>query len=78
MEKKDREEEGGEMAEFKVLNEFQAADLTSLSVFKLRKDRSQLIGIPFVRLAGRRVGYIASDIKEYISDARIETRSGKR
>ena len=56
----------------RLLNEHQVAEVTSLSVGKLRNDRSLKQGIPFVR-AGGSVRYKVEDVRTYVEANRVET-----
>lgn len=49
----------------KMLSEFEAAELLSISVAKLRRDRWVGTGLPYIRL-GRTVRYSVEEISSYL------------
>ena len=56
----------------KQLNEYQAADVTGLSVKTLRRMRHEMLGPQYLKL-GRRVVYSETDLGNWLNDHRVET-----
>ena len=58
----------------KHLNEYQAADVTGLSVKTLRRMRHEMRGPQYVKL-GRRVVYSETDLGNWLKNNRVETNA---
>jgi len=56
----------------KYVTENEVADLTSLSVQRLRNDRFQQKGIPYVKI-GRSVRYNLEDVVNFMESRKIQT-----
>lgn len=56
----------------KYVTENEIADLTSLSVQRLRNDRFQQKGIPYVKI-GRSVRYNLEDVINFMESRKIQT-----
>ena len=56
----------------KHLNEYQASDVTGLSVKTLRRMRHEMRGPQYLKL-GRRVVYSETDLGNWLNDHRVET-----
>lgn len=56
------------------LNEQAVAQITGLSLSKLRNDRSRGVGIPYCKV-GRSVRYKLCDVEYFMDSRRIETIS---
>lgn len=62
-----------ESVEQQWVPEREAHRITTISLAKLRKDRAQGRGIPYVKV-GKSVRYSISDIYDYMNSRRIETK----
>lgn len=60
------------LEKLRLLNEKQVAELTEVSVGKLRNDRNLKRGLPFVRVGGA-VRYKVEDVRTYVEHNRVET-----
>ena len=56
------------------LNEYQAADVTGLSVKTLRRMRHEMRGPQYIKL-GRRVVYSETDLGNWLKNNRVETNA---
>lgn len=59
----------------RYLNEKQVAELTGLSLSKIRVDRHKGKGIPYVRISSRCVRYRESDVHEFMNKHLIQTEN---
>jgi hypothetical protein len=57
----------------KLWNEFVVAEITGLSLGKLRNDRWKGTGIPYIRL-GRLIRYRPDDVEAHIEQSRVKPR----
>ena len=57
----------------KYVTENEVADLTSLSIQRLRNDRFQQKGIPYVKI-GRSVRYNLEDVVNFMESRKIRTK----
>jgi hypothetical protein len=60
------------LEKLRLLNEKQVAELTKVSVGKLRNDRNLKRGLPFVRVGGA-IRYKVEDVRSYEEANRVET-----
>lgn len=66
----DTDMEGKMQDDNHVLNEFEAAKKLGLTVYTLRNWRSMRRGPSYIKM-GRRIGYLDSDLENYIASRRI-------
>ena len=60
----------------KLLNEKQVSEIIGVSVHKLRANRNDKVGIPFVKM-GRNVRYREADVQSFIERRVVQTTTGK-
>lgn len=56
------------------INEQAVAQITGLSLSKLRNDRSRGVGIPYCKV-GRSVRYKLCDVETFMDSLRVETKN---
>jgi len=60
-----------------LLNEYEAAEILSISVHTLRRQRSERRGgVPFVRIGTRTIRYALADLERYVEQSRVDPRPG--